>query len=186
MSIDRDTAAFFFSLAILVISIAGGGALVRSHRLPVTGPPARSLEPAVQSSHSTGQINISMEMAKGIAQAAYGHAEASKAMLRSQGHVVSYIIKFQDNAEVVVDARSGRVVGIALPSRSDPVQSNLGHAPTVTAREAIMAAEAAVLTAKVIGVRLERKDEAMRYQVNLDNGNKVYVDANSGELVRIQ
>ncbi len=79
------------------------------------------------------------------------------------------------------------ILGGSLWLKPRPVQaSHHETAPTVTITQAIETVQAANPGTKVIDVNLERENNKLAWEAELDNDLEVYVDANTREIIKTE
>jgi uncharacterized membrane protein YkoI len=168
--------------------------------IPVDEAPTEGLNDADEAAILQEQAVLSADEAKAAAEAAQPGTKAVKVELESEDGFLVYDVELDNGMELTIDAGDGTVL---LTEQEDPPLKGslpvdealteglsdadeaaiLQEQAVLSANEAKTAAEAAQPGTKAIKVELESEDGFLVYDVELDNGMELTIDAGDGTVL---
>ena len=143
-------------------------------------------EVAQNEAAAQGGINITAEEAKEIAEKAFDGARAVELELERENGGLVYEVELDNGSEIEIDAATGHILEIDLDDDDDE-SLELQEASGITPDQARkIAEEAAGSGAKAVELELERENGGLVYEVELDNGIEVEINADTGDVLEIE
>lgn len=145
--------------------------------LPATGIARQEATPVA----GTQLLQPQIELADALATALEGQdgATVRSVSLDNWDETVVYGMVLDNGAEVYLDAGTGEVIVALDPGSASPIE------PTISVVEAQEAAIAGQAGASVKKLTLQDWDGVLTYEVALDNGADVEVDAMTGDVLDV-